>query len=142
MHGDGEVVREVRREEKLGLALREGRLAGNRAQLDDVQLGRNASVGLRRLLRESHQLRLLRVPGDVVRGERGGVRLERLRALLRRGVQLHVALDERRARGVAGRDAHEREPRAREISSGGFRARARATRRPPRAVRRRARARA
>jgi hypothetical protein len=86
VHGDGEVVREVRREEKLGLALREGRLAGNRAQLDDVQLGRNASVGLRGFLRESHQLRLLRVPGDVVRGERGGVRLERLRALLLRGV--------------------------------------------------------
>ena len=110
VHGDGEVVREVGREEQLRLALRERRLAGRRAQLDDVQLRGDGPVGLRGFLRKRHQLRLLRVPGDVVRGERGGVRLKRLRALLRRGVQLHVALDERRARGVAGRDAHEREP--------------------------------
>ena len=57
-----------------------------------MKLGNHRSIGLNHLLSETYQLTLLRVARHLVRRERRHVRLERLRALLRHRVQLHVTL--------------------------------------------------
>ena len=109
-HVHREVIDELRGEEQLRLALLERRLASLGAELDDVELGRDAPVGHHRLLRKGNHLGLGGVARHLVRAERTGVRVELLGPAELLGVQLHLALDQTRAGGIARRDADDAEP--------------------------------